>query len=161
FLSGVDLLVHDGQYVAAEYQTRRGWGHSTVEYALEVARLAGVGELVLTHHDPLRDDDDLDQIVSWARERPFGGTVSAAAERPERLRVRMGSGVRPSVLAVTRSHPASRFPDVVTDWLVWPASVGHVRTKLRAAVLRRACRWQCAPLPADEVERLQALRALG
>jgi GAF domain-containing protein len=44
---------------------------------------------------------------------------------------------------------------------VWPATVGHVRTKLRAAVLRRACRWQCAPLPHDEQERLEALRALS
>jgi phosphoribosyl 1,2-cyclic phosphodiesterase len=241
FLSGVDLLVHDAQYVAAEYLTRRGWGHSTVEYALEVARLAGVGELVLTHHDPLRDDDALDQIVGWAREQGFAGTVSAASEGDvrelrtsgpprhvgtresavrepspqdlastvvltardpdvgeavraaagaegmpveaahesaspggvvvvdhdqdtdvlERLRVLLDSGVRPSVLAVTRDHPVSRFSDVVTDWLVWPATVGHVRTKLRAAVLRRACRWQCAPLPADERERLEALRALS
>jgi ribonuclease BN (tRNA processing enzyme) len=80
FLSGVDLLIHDAQYVAAEYHTKRGWGHSTVEYALEVARLADVGELALTHHDPLRDDDALDVILSWAREQGFTGTVSAAAE---------------------------------------------------------------------------------
>jgi GAF domain-containing protein len=62
---------------------------------------------------------------------------------------------------VTRDHPVSLFSDVVTDWLVWPAGVGHVRTKLRAAVLRRACRWQCAPLPHDEQERLVALHSLG
>jgi GAF domain-containing protein len=49
----------------------------------------------------------------------------------------------------------------VADWLVWPASIGHIRTKLRAAVLRRACRWQNAPLPADEVRRVRSLHALN
>jgi GAF domain-containing protein len=46
------------------------------------------------------------------------------------------------------------------DWLVWPATEAHVRTKLRAAVLRRACRWLAAPLPPDEETRLNALNAL-
>ena len=55
---------------------------------------------------------------------------------------------------------ASGAPAGVTDWLVWPATVAHVRTKLRAAVLRRACRWMAAPLPPDEETRLGALHAL-
>jgi GAF domain-containing protein len=38
--------------------------------------------------------------------------------------------------------------------------VAHVRTKLRAAVLRRACRWLAAPLPPDEGRRLATLHAL-
>ena len=48
----------------------------------------------------------------------------------------------------------------VTDWLVWPSTSVYVRTKLRAWVLRQACRWQNAPFPADESSRLEALRAL-
>src|SRR5205085_10361120 len=49
----------------------------------------------------------------------------------------------------------------ITDWLVLPASIAHVRTKLRAAVLRRACRWLAAPVAPDEEQRLTALRGLG
>jgi GAF domain-containing protein len=45
--------------------------------------------------------------------------------------------------------------------LVWPASQSHLRTKLRAWLLRRACRWQAAALPASEAERLAALWDLG
>jgi GAF domain-containing protein len=44
---------------------------------------------------------------------------------------------------------------------VWPATPTHLRTKLRAAVLRRACRWLAAPVPPDEERRLRSLHDLG
>ena len=44
---------------------------------------------------------------------------------------------------------------------MWPASQSHLRTKLRAWLLRRACRWRAASLPANEAERLAALWNLG
>jgi GAF domain-containing protein len=65
------------------------------------------------------------------------------------------------VLADTRHRPPSSAGALVVEWLVWPSGPGHVRTKLRAAVLRRACRWQSAPLPPDEARRLRALHGLG
>ena len=34
---------------------------------VETARAAGVGELILTHHDPARTDDQVDQLVDAAR----------------------------------------------------------------------------------------------
>jgi hypothetical protein len=73
-----------------------------------------------------------------------------------------GSASRLAVLALTRGRPpADNTDDVAIDWLVWPASMGHIRTKLRAAVLRRACRWQSAPLPPDEDRRVESLHSLG
>ena len=57
-----DLLIHDGQYTAAEYKKYRGWGHSTWEQAVEVAIKANVKRLIITHHDPDHDDDFLDTI---------------------------------------------------------------------------------------------------
>ena len=67
-----------------------------------------------------------------------------------------------SLIAVTATgHPPTGGHDVaITDTLEWPASAGYVRTKLRAWLLRRACRWQTAPLPDDEAARLQALHDL-
>ncbi len=53
---GADLLIHDAQYLPEEYPQRVGWGHSTYESASDLAREAGVPRLVLTHHDPTRDD---------------------------------------------------------------------------------------------------------
>src|SRR6478672_4140384 len=53
FLSGADLVIHDAQYTAHEYPQKVGWGHSTVEYVVETAILAGAKKLALFHHDPL------------------------------------------------------------------------------------------------------------
>lgn len=63
---GADLLVHDAQYFAEEFAVRGHWGHSTVDYALEVARAAGVRRLALFHHDPSHDDELLDELDARA-----------------------------------------------------------------------------------------------
>ena len=67
FLAGADLVIHDAQYTAAEYEAKRGWGHSTVEYAVAACRSVGVRRLALTHHDPTRDDDAIDRIIGALR----------------------------------------------------------------------------------------------
>ncbi len=68
FCRGADLLCHDAQYLDRELAERRGWGHSSVEQACDLAREAGVGRLLLFHHDPDRTDDDLDGIGEYASE---------------------------------------------------------------------------------------------
>jgi len=62
----VDLLIHDAQYTPEEFAVKASWGHSTVAYAVEVAAQAGARRLVLFHHDPLHDDDELDRIGNEA-----------------------------------------------------------------------------------------------
>jgi phosphoribosyl 1,2-cyclic phosphodiesterase/DNA-binding response OmpR family regulator len=69
FVAGADLVIHDAQYTAREYPSKVGWGHSPAEYAVRVCRDAGVKRLVLTHHDPLRDDDAVDRIIEAIRLR--------------------------------------------------------------------------------------------
>ena len=48
----------------------------------------------------------------------------------------------------------------VTDWLVRPFSIAYARTRIRAWLLRTAVRWERAPLPQDEEQRLAALHNL-
>lgn len=67
FIAGADLLIHDSQYRAAEYEGKIGWGHSTLEYVTTIAKIAGVRSVAFTHHDPARDDDTLDKEVETAR----------------------------------------------------------------------------------------------
>ena len=62
--AGVDVLIHDAQYTDDEYQTRIGWGHSTLEHALAFARIARVKALVPFHFDPAHDDDVLDDFFA-------------------------------------------------------------------------------------------------
>lgn len=78
---GADLLIYDAQYLPGEYEgaagpSRVGWGHSTWEAAVELAQQAGVGELLLFHHDPGRDDEAVGEIEAEARSR-FGAAAAA------------------------------------------------------------------------------------
>jgi phosphoribosyl 1,2-cyclic phosphodiesterase len=66
---GADVLVYDAQYTPAEYESRRGWGHSTWLEAVRVAQRAGVKQLVLFHHDPDRDDQGVRRIEEEARKK--------------------------------------------------------------------------------------------
>jgi phosphoribosyl 1,2-cyclic phosphodiesterase len=264
FLADADLVIHDAQYTAAEFAAKRGWGHSTAEYAVETAVSAGVRRLALFHHDPTRNDEAVDRIVAGARDlvaRVGGDTeVFAAAEgqvlelnrkpavaplvesreetarmdpalilslssvlvavadpRADRIlgdavtdgglrlvRVQDGNAIPslvrserfslvllqhglkdcdalqlcrslrsdptaidkdvPIVLVRTGESPAEQQGEAaagITDWLIWPFSEEYARARIRAWVLREACRWRSAPVPKDEERRLRALQQTG
>ena len=257
FLAGADLVVHDAQYRASEYPQKIGWGHSTIEYACAVARLAKVGQLALTHHDPMRDDAAIDALVDSLRTEGFrlaGPHIFAAAEghevelsrrpfvavakswlsaeappgtalagrsavlamtTPSRIaelsdllrddevhahvcavedapalaerekpmlvlledtgddratqacrairRLRdIGDGL-PIVVVMSSEHHARAdgVDDGFTDVLVEPYSPNYARTRIRAWLMRAACRWVRPPEPNDEDRRLAATRSLG
>lgn len=65
---GADLLIHDGQYPQALFDKRAHWGHSTPDYAVEVARQAGVSTLALFSHDPMHTDDELLAMERYAQD---------------------------------------------------------------------------------------------
>jgi phosphoribosyl 1,2-cyclic phosphodiesterase len=73
---GADVLIYDAQYTPEEYASKVGWGHSTYAAGVEVARAAGVGRLVLFHHDPRHTDADVFAIEAAAAAR-LAGTVAA------------------------------------------------------------------------------------
>lgn len=77
----VDVLIHDGQYTATEFSERCTWGHSSIDYALGLAQAAGVGRLVLFHHDPRRTDDELDEIGRSLESNPMPVTLAREGER--------------------------------------------------------------------------------
>ena len=64
FFRGSDLLIYDAQYKEEEYRaSRRGWGHSSIEHAIETSAAAGVKRLALFHHEPLRTDREIDDLA--------------------------------------------------------------------------------------------------
>ena len=64
FLQGVDVLVMDCSYTAAEYPAKRGWGHGTFEGAIALAQRIGAKKLVCTHHEPTRSDEELESVFA-------------------------------------------------------------------------------------------------
>lgn len=71
-----NLLIHDGQFTSQELELKRGWGHSSVDQAIEVAERAGVERLAITHHDPEHDDAFLRAVEKKCQDR-FPGCVLA------------------------------------------------------------------------------------
>lgn len=73
---GADILYYDCQYTPEEYVgtpgtltgalTKFDWGHSTYEWAVKNALAAGVKTVVLGHHEPMRDDFRLEEIMARA-----------------------------------------------------------------------------------------------
>ena len=57
-----DILIHDAQYTADDYQAKRGWGHSCYIDTVNTAIDANVKDLYLYHHDPNYDDKRMDEI---------------------------------------------------------------------------------------------------
>ena len=60
--AGVDVVVHDAQYTAAELPLRADYGHSAADYAVELARRCGAKRALLFHHDPSRTDAEVAEI---------------------------------------------------------------------------------------------------
>lgn len=70
-----DVLIYDATYTDEEYHSEKtskvGWGHSTWQEAVKVAKAANVQKLVIFHHDPLHDDNFMDQVKeNTARQFP-------------------------------------------------------------------------------------------
>ncbi len=61
-LAGVDVLVHDAQFLEHERPRAVDYGHATVDDAIRLAERVEAASVVLFHHGPHRTDDALDEI---------------------------------------------------------------------------------------------------
>jgi ribonuclease BN (tRNA processing enzyme) len=80
--AGADVLIHDCQYTEEEYPIRAGFGHSSTRHVADFARIAGVGRLLLFHHDPNHDDAELEALRDRVRSL-WDGPVELAREGDE------------------------------------------------------------------------------
>jgi len=107
FVQGADVVVHDTQYAGRDIPAKAGWGHSTVEYAVDIALSARVKTLVLFHHDPNRDDAGIDEMIAMAEARVAGSglalRVIAASEGEELV---LDEGAMQPVVEIEPAAPA-------------------------------------------------------
>jgi phosphoribosyl 1,2-cyclic phosphodiesterase len=86
----VDVVIHDAQHTASELPARVHFGHSAVDYPIELARRANARRVLLFHHDPERTDGEVAAI-----ERSFAdadGVVVEAAREGRTYRLTGGPG---------------------------------------------------------------------
>ncbi len=62
FCKDADFVSWDGQYTEEEYQTKKGWGHSSHKADIELAEHASIKHIYLTHHEPMNSDQKLAQF---------------------------------------------------------------------------------------------------
>jgi CheY-like chemotaxis protein len=101
----------------------------------------GRPSLVLLEHDPPR----IDGLTTCRALRAL------ETDRADQL---------PVVMIAAREDLPAGGAAGVTDWLIRPFSGAYARTKIRAWVLRAACRWIRAAIPDDEERRLGSLHSL-
>jgi phosphoribosyl 1,2-cyclic phosphodiesterase len=80
FAKQVDYLIHDGQYLPEDYPFKRGWGHSQIQHALDLALQAQVKNLVLVSHDPDRTDDQIDKLQAELSQSDYPFNIIFAYE---------------------------------------------------------------------------------
>lgn len=64
---GADLLIMDAQLTMEEYRNSVGFGHSPLDFAVQVAVEARAKRLALFHHDPTHDDAFVRRMVEEAK----------------------------------------------------------------------------------------------
>ena len=79
-LDGVDVLIHDAQFLEGERPVAVDYGHATVQDAIRIAESCGASTVVLFHHSPARTDAALDDIAVWAADLAPQLTVLVARE---------------------------------------------------------------------------------
>jgi len=75
-IKGADYVIYDSSYTDEEFPSYIGWGHSTWQEGRRLCDAAGVGTLVVFHHDPNHDDSFMDQVAQEA-EAARPGTLIA------------------------------------------------------------------------------------
>ena len=109
FMRHADLLIHDAQYTPQEYPAKKNWGHSTYEYAVELASAADVRQLALTHHDPTHDDEFMRNLEhsaqQLARSRNFSLHVFCSYEGCE-IEVKAPHTGRSRAVDIANATPA-------------------------------------------------------
>ncbi len=88
-IEGANVLVLDAQYTPDEYEgrygpSRKGWGHSTMIEAANIARGLHAKRLFLFHHDPAHSDDFVEAMAEDAK-RVFA--MAEPAREGKRIRV--------------------------------------------------------------------------
>lgn len=68
FINHTDILIHDTQYFLDEYEQKKTWGHSPLDYTVDIASRAKTKKLILFHHDPDHDDETINRMVHQSRE---------------------------------------------------------------------------------------------
>lgn len=67
FFENAEAIILDAQYTRDEAIAKYDWGHSSYSLAVDFAQAYSIKKLLLFHHDPLKTDSELEDILHMAR----------------------------------------------------------------------------------------------
>ncbi len=73
FCRGAGVIVYDATFDVNDYPKYRGWGHSTWQAGVALARAASVPQLVCFHHAPEYDDERIARMEADLKSAFAGG----------------------------------------------------------------------------------------
>ena len=159
FFKEADALIFDAQYTLREGWVKEDWGHSSAMIGVEMALSAGVKRLILFHHDPANDDDDLEGILADARAycREIGEGVAldilVAYEG-------MVLDLLPEAAAGARPANNEALPILVPDQIFDEISVQNVAARLPIAGMHPVARSRIIDLTHVETLTTAGLKQL-
>ncbi len=80
-VAGADAMIYDSTYTDDEFNDKRGWGHSTWQEGVRLARAADVRMLLIFHHDPDHEDPFMAKVEAEARALWSGAVVARENQR--------------------------------------------------------------------------------
>ncbi len=80
FVKGANFFIHDAQYTDEIYENRVGWGHSTYNQVMQLAKDSGVKNVIFTHHDHTSTDQFIDKELKDIRSKHPNKNLQAAAD---------------------------------------------------------------------------------
>lgn len=90
FVRNADALITDCTYTDKEYETKLGWGHSSVKQVVDLADRAKVKILYLYHHDPDHTDAVIDAKLKTAQamlKKKNSATICIAPKERELFKI--------------------------------------------------------------------------
>ncbi|MEN8223464.1 MAG: MBL fold metallo-hydrolase [Acidobacteriota bacterium] len=89
FIKNADILIHDSQYTSEDYKNndspKSGYGHSTVDMAVNNAVKMNVEKLFLFHYSPEYPDSQLEKMLEHAKKR-FANTELSTERQINKIR---------------------------------------------------------------------------
>lgn len=79
-IKGSDLVIYDSSYNDDNFTAHKGWGHSTWQEGIRLAKKANVKKLAIFHHDPSNTDDKMEVIEKLATQEWEGAFVAKQGE---------------------------------------------------------------------------------
>jgi len=75
-IEGADLFIYDSTFSDEDFASKAGWGHSTWQEGVRLADAAGVKTYAVFHHDPERNDTEMDEVARAVAAARIGSIVA-------------------------------------------------------------------------------------